>query len=127
MSCSVSFSSVDLFLTCYYTLEAPDVEEKCKLQAIHSSLSQQACCLWFSWHVKLADVITSTSKYGVVSEDVDEDLLSQWRNLIGKCSDEWARLVGLPAVTTTAVGSDETDSEEESEFGDADAEEIYEL
>lgn len=114
-------------LTCYDALEAPDVEQKCRLKALHSSLSQQSCRLWFSWNVRLADVIRSTSKYGVVSQQVDEDLLSQWRNLIGKCSDEWARLVGLPAVTTTAVGSDETDSEEESEFGDADAEEIYEL
>lgn len=107
-------------------MEAPDVKAHDRLESLHSGLSKQACRLWFSWHVQLADVITSTSKYGVLAEEVDQDLLSQWSNMIGSCSNEWERLVGRPAVTTTALGSDESESDEESEFGDAE-EEVYEI
>lgn len=49
----------------------------------------------------------------MVTAAVDQDLLSTWQNLIGRCSDEWALLVGLPAVTTPAIHADDDDEEDD--------------
>lgn len=99
-------------------MTAPDERARCHLRAIHSGLSKTAVQLWFNWNVRLGEVINSTTQYGAVTAQDDEELLSQWDNLIASCSDQWAQLVGVSALTTAGMGPDEDGSDDEVDSDD---------
>ncbi|KAH9814029.1 hypothetical protein DFH28DRAFT_895069, partial [Melampsora americana] len=84
--------------------------------SLQLGMAKRACKLWITWKCGIEDVMLRTASYLQLPDGFDHDLVTKWQQLVTKCPDQWAQMIGMP----NEVDDDENDNEEDEGLLDVD-------
>ncbi|EGG01013.1 uncharacterized protein MELLADRAFT_67295 [Melampsora larici-populina 98AG31] len=86
--------------------------------SIYKGLSRISCRLWQRWSRGLSEVMHSTSQYVEQSANIDQNLMTQWEEMVARTSITFAEIIGVPMFIAHEDGEDDLPEIEEEEEPD---------